>query len=56
MKFKALVRCSFEIEIEEEDIEFAKESIEMDEIQSILDMEREESTQIIQVTDIKEII
>ena len=55
IKYKALVQCNFQIEVEAENIEFAKEDIEMDTVRYLINLEREESVQRIQVTDIKEL-
>lgn len=53
--FKARVMCYFDIEIEGDDIESAKENIELSIIEEVLNDKTEQSIEYIRVVEIKEI-
>ena len=55
MKVKAIVRCEFEIEYEDQndDISYTKENIIMEGVQRLIDRETDESLQYIQILQIE---
>ena len=59
MKIKALVNCQFEIEYEDDnldsDVDVTKGNIEMSRINELIDLETEESIQIISILEVKKV-
>jgi hypothetical protein len=55
MKVKARVRCDFDIEYDDDnnDIEYTKENITMETVRDLLDVEIEESLEIIKILSIQ---
>ncbi|MBK5242160.1 hypothetical protein [Clostridium sp.] len=55
-EFKARVMCYFDVEMESDDIELAKENIEMSMIEEVLNDKTDESIEYVKVIKISEIV